>query len=57
MENNTCHPHPDKQHIITTYRRFILGCKRKYGTARSQGHYLNLMRTYVLAKRERDAAL
>lgn len=50
-----CHPHPDPQHVVTAYRNYILGCKRKFGTARSQGKYRDLMSTYILAKRERDA--
>lgn len=50
-----CHPHDDPQHIVSIYRGYILGFKRKYGTARSQVHYRDLMATYVLAKRERDA--
>jgi hypothetical protein len=51
---NDSHPHPDKQHVVLCYRKFILSCKRKFGTARSQVHYLDIMRTYLRAKRERD---
>jgi len=51
-----CHPHPNPQHIVTCYRKYILSCKRKFGTARSQVHYRELIETYVLAKRERDRA-
>jgi hypothetical protein len=25
------HPHPDKQHVVTCVRRFIIGLKNKYG--------------------------
>jgi hypothetical protein len=50
----SCHPHPNKQHVVSSYRNYILGCKRKFGTARSQVKYRELMATYILAKRERD---
>lgn len=46
------HPHPDRRHIMVTYRRHILACKRKYGTARSQVHYLDIVREYLAAKRD-----
>jgi hypothetical protein len=51
---NDSHPHPDKQHVVLCYRKFLLSCKRKFGTARSQVHYLDIVRTYLRAKRERD---
>ena len=36
---------------MRTYRSYILGCKRKYGTARSQVHYLDYVRAYLDGKR------
>lgn len=45
------HPHPDKQHVVSTYRRYILSVKRKFGTARGLGHYHQLIATYLTAKR------
>lgn len=46
------HPHPDKRHIVTTYRRYILGFKKQNGSARSLVHYRDLIATYLEAKRE-----
>lgn len=46
------HPHESRRHIMTAYRRFILGCKKKYGTARSQVHYMDYVREYLEAKRD-----
>jgi hypothetical protein len=50
------HPHPSREHIMRTYRAYILGCKKKYGTARSQVHYKDLVREYLQAKRDVIAA-
>jgi hypothetical protein len=36
---------------MLAYRRYILGCKKKYGTARSQVHYRELLQQYLVAKR------
>jgi hypothetical protein len=46
------HPHPDKRHVMTIYRRHILGRKRKWGTARGLVHYRSYVRTYLECKRE-----
>ena len=46
------HPHSSRHHIMVAYRRFILGCKKKYGTARSQVHYHDLLCEYLEAKRD-----
>lgn len=44
------HPHPDKRHVMRQYRGYILGSKRKHGTARGQAHYMDLIRVYLAAK-------
>jgi hypothetical protein len=51
------HPHPDQQHVVDCYRRYILACGRKftgrsYGTARSLIHYADLLASYCEAKRQ-----
>lgn len=46
------HPHPDKVHIVRTYRRAILSAKARFGTARSLVHYHDLVASYKTAKRE-----
>jgi len=45
------HPHPDKAHVVRSVRRYLVGVKRKVGTARGLGHYHALVQTYVTAKR------
>jgi hypothetical protein len=50
------HPHPDKQHVIDSVRRYILSAGRKftgrrYGTARALIHYRDLLATYITAKK------
>jgi hypothetical protein len=50
------HPHPSREHIARSYRQYILGCIRKYGTARSQVHYRDLLNEYLAAKRDVVAA-
>jgi hypothetical protein len=45
------HPHPDKRHVMTVYRRHILGSKRKWGTARGLIHYRALLAEYLACKR------
>lgn len=45
------HPHPDKAHIMRTYRRHILASKRKFGTARGLVHYKAFMQEYLACKR------
>jgi hypothetical protein len=45
------HPHPDPAHVMRVYRRHILGCKRKWSTARGLTHYRKLVETYLWAKR------
>ena len=49
------HPHPDARHVMTQYRRFILGMKKAVGTARGLGHYRELIGIYLEAKREMRA--
>lgn len=44
------HPHPDKNHLIRVYRRYILGIKKKIGTARGLFHYSSIIATYRKAK-------
>lgn len=46
------HPHPSPRHVMTIYRRFLLGWKRKHGTARGLIHYKPLLQEYLAAKRE-----
>lgn len=46
------HPHPSREHIMRSYRRYLLSCKAKYGTARSQVHYRDLLYEYLSAKRD-----
>ncbi|HWR15153.1 MAG TPA: hypothetical protein VN577_10010 [Terriglobales bacterium] len=45
------HPHPDKRHVMVSTRRYLLGAKRHWGTARSLVHYKALIQTYLEAKR------
>ena len=44
------HPHPDKRHVMQTYRRYLLAAKRQFGTARGLGHYQHLVAIYRTAK-------
>ena len=44
------HPHPDKVHVRRTYRKHILGSKRKWGTARGLIHYRALIDIYQWTK-------
>lgn len=46
------HPHPSREHVMRAYRRFLLGCIAKFGTARSQVHYRNWLNEYLEAKRD-----
>lgn len=39
------------EHLMRCYRGHILGCKRKWGSARALIHYLPMVREYVEAKR------
>lgn len=41
----------DPRHLMLAYRRYVLGCKKKFGTARSQVHYRDLVAAYLEAKR------
>lgn len=44
--------HPGKPELVMArYRRHILGCKKKWGTARSLIHYRALLDEYLAAKR------
>jgi hypothetical protein len=52
--------HPGKPPLVMTqYRKHILACKRKMGSARGLIHYKRLVETYLWAKRvvigEREA--
>lgn len=38
-------------HIMSVYRRHILGSKKKWGTARGLIHYRALLGSYLKAKR------
>ena len=44
------HPHSDKRHVMVSMRRYILGVKKKFGTARGLMHYAGIISTYKLAK-------
>jgi hypothetical protein len=37
---------------MTACRRYLLGVKKKVGTARGLGHYHGLLHTYLTAKRQ-----
>lgn len=39
-------------HTVRSYRSYILGVKRKFGTARNQIHYHELIRWYLVCKQE-----
>ena len=39
------------RHIMTVYRRHLLGCKKKWGSARGLIHYRALLDSYLKAKR------
>ena len=51
------HPHPDKRHVMVTYRRYILGLRRLHmqdprnPKPRSLVHYHDLIATYRECKR------
>jgi hypothetical protein len=45
------HPHPDKRHVMSQYRRHIMNCKKKWSSARGLIHYRALVATYLAAKR------
>ena len=38
--------------VMTQYRRHVLGCKRRWGSARGLAHYRDFVASYRLAKRE-----
>lgn len=46
------HPHPDKRHIMRTYRRYLLAAKSAFGSARGLVHYHGLVQSYLTAKRQ-----
>jgi len=49
---NTPGFHPgDPAHVMRQYRRHILSCKAKWGTARGLVHYRAIVQTYLWAKR------
>lgn len=44
--------HPgDPSLVMSQYRKHILSCKRKWGTARGLVHYKRIVQTYLWAKR------
>lgn len=44
--------HPGKpEHVMRVYRGHLLGCKRKWGTARGLIHYRAILQEYLAAKR------
>lgn len=38
--------------VMRQYRRYILSCKKKWGTARGLLHYSEIMKEYLDAKRQ-----
>ena len=60
------HPHPNKRHLMLSYRRFVLGAKTKYAGSkkptpghrephrihRGVAHYLDYVHEYLEAKRD-----
>jgi hypothetical protein len=46
------HPHPSPHHVMVTYRKFLLGTKKRNGSARSLVHYRGLLQEYLAAKRD-----
>ena len=46
------HPHPSRRHVMVAYRRYILGCKARWGTARGLVHYRAIVGEYLAAKRD-----
>lgn len=46
------HPNPDKVFLMKTYRAYILGSKKRNGTARSLVHYRDYVREYLTAKKD-----
>lgn len=44
------HPHPDKSHVVRSVRRYLIGVKKKFGSARRLLHYQALIATYKAAK-------
>lgn len=46
------HSQPDARKVMQCYRRHILNCKKKYGTARSQVFYKQYLALYLQAKIE-----
>lgn len=45
------HPHPDPEHVMRHYRKFLLGFKRVKGSARGLVHYRSYIQEYLAAKR------
>jgi len=45
------HPHPSPAHVMRCYRKHILKCKKRWGTARGLIHYRRLLDEYLAAKR------
>ena len=40
------------RYVMVAYRQYILGCKAKWGSARSLIHYREIIAEYLAAKRE-----
>jgi len=45
------HPHPDKAHVMRSYRKYLLAFKKSNGSARSLVHYREMIEIYREAKR------
>lgn len=50
--SDAVHPHHNKAHLVSQYRKHILSCKRRWSTARGLVHYRKIVATYLWAKRE-----
>lgn len=44
-------PEEEALHVMTAYRHYLLGCKKKWGVARSLVHYKKLLQIYLECKR------
>jgi hypothetical protein len=49
------HPHPDKLHVRARYRRHIMDCKKRWGSARSLIHYRQFIQIYLRTKEQSGA--
>ena len=46
------HPHPNKKHVMESYRKFLLQYKKFHGSARALIHYRDMIQIYLEAKRQ-----